>query len=269
MPILRSSPRTAIDAADVRSLACFPLVPFSNRIADACLHWRGTTYPLIRYLEGVPHAIHGNGWQRAWAVSKSSPESVELELVHDASGARAMEWPFPFRARQTVSLSAHALSLELEIENSGDAAFPCGLGWHPYFPRNDATELQFAWRAMWETDRTMLPTRLVAASASDFSEARAIGDTTLDNCFTDWQPPATLHWPERGLSAAIGADSNCEFVIVYIPPNADYLAVEPVTHMTDAFNRADRGEPQTGTRVILPGARFSCTMQISVTHRPG
>ncbi len=152
---------------------------------------------------------------------------------------------------------------------SGDTAFPCGLGWHPYFPRSETTELRFESRAMWETDRTMLPTQLVAASASDFSEVRALGDTKLDNCFTDWQPPATLSWPERGLSAAVGADSSCEFVVVYIPQNADHLAIEPVTHMTDAFNRADRGEPYTGTRVILPGARFSCTMQISVTRALG
>jgi hypothetical protein len=34
--------------------------------------------------------------------------------------------------------------------------------------------------------------------------------------------------------------------------------------MTDAFNRADNGESETGTRVLAPGDRFSCTMQLCV-----
>ena len=45
----------------------------------------------------------------------------------------------------------------------------------------------------------------------------------------------------------------------------DYLAVEPVTHMTDAFNRAARGERDTGTRWLGPGDERSCTMRIVAT----
>jgi hypothetical protein len=32
--------------------------------------------------------------------------------------------------------------------------------------------------------------------------------------------------------------------------------------MTDAFNRAARGEPDTGTRILPPGGAFSCTIRI-------
>jgi len=32
--------------------------------------------------------------------------------------------------------------------------------------------------------------------------------------------------------------------------------------MTDAFNRAARGERGTGTRILPPGASFSCTMRL-------
>jgi aldose 1-epimerase len=51
---------------------------------------------------------------------------------------------------------------------------------------------------------------------------------------------------------------------VFVPSGQDYLAVEPVTHMTDAFNHAARGDHGTGTRVLEPGATFSCTMRIDV-----
>jgi galactose mutarotase-like enzyme len=35
--------------------------------------------------------------------------------------------------------------------------------------------------------------------------------------------------------------------------------------MTDAFNRASE-DRDTGTRVLAPGASFSCTMSISVSR---
>ena len=72
----------------------------------------------------------------------------------------------------------------------------------------------------------------------------------------------------RRLAAEIGADAACDHLVVYVPGGANFLAVEPVTHMTDAFNRADRGEPGTGTRVLAPGAHFSCTMRISASDVP-
>jgi aldose 1-epimerase len=53
--------------------------------------------------------------------------------------------------------------------------------------------------------------------------------------------------------------------VVFIPPGRDFLAVEPVTHMTDAFNRAAAGQADTGTRLLAPGRTFSCTMRISVS----
>lgn len=268
-PILRPTPRQAIDARDVQQFGCFPLVPFSNRIVGALLHWSGKTYPLIRYLPTVPHAIHGNAWQRAWDVRESARSFAALELVHDALDARALEWPFPYRARQNVSLSTDSLTLALDIENTGDIAFPFGLGWHPYFLRAGTTELGFHARAMWDTDPEKLPTRLVASDQNDFTTPRPVAGVSLDNCFVGWRPPATVCWPERRLAAAIGADAACDHLVLYVPGGTDFLAIEPVTHMTDAFNRADRGERGTGTRVLAPGAHFSCTMHISVSDRAG
>jgi aldose 1-epimerase len=269
-PILRPTPEGALGAGDVRLFSSYPLIPFSNRIADAMLHWGGTAYPLQRYLPGESHAIHGNGWRRAWSVVERASTRATLELVHDAAGDTAREWPFPYRARQAFQLAADALTLTLTISNTGGAAFPFGLGWHPFFPRNAATILGFVAGGVWQTHPTLLPTRLdPVPSAWHFSAPRQIAATTLDNCFAGWQPPATLCWPDRDLSAAISADATCDYLVVFIPPGRDFLAVEPVTHMTDAFNRAAAGQPDTGTRLLAPGATFSCTMRISVSPGRG
>ena len=266
LPILRPTPAEALAVGAVRLFACYPLIPFSNRIAGATLHWNGNAHRLPRYLAEEPHAIHGNGWRRAWQLIDQARQAATLELLHDANGDAALQWPFPYRARQTFELSPNALTLDLTIENTGDAEFPFGLGWHPFFPRNAATELEFAARGIWQTDATRLPTHFERTPAPwDFAAQRPIGATVLDNCFAGWSRHAGVRWPDRKLQAEITADSTCDYLVVYIPQDKDFIAVEPVTHMTDAFHRAAAGESDTGTRILTPGAVFSCTMAISVT----
>ena len=272
-PILRPTPKPAIAAGLVRNFACFPLLPFSNRIADATLRWAGREYRLARPVDAEPHAIHGNAWQRSWRVTRRKGSGLTLELEHDAKGERALEWPFPYRAEQRFDLLADAdsvmLRLALDIENTGELSFPFGLGWHPYFDRDAETEIGFAADGVWHTDLSCLPTRLETTPGEwGFDPPRSIGAVVLDNCFTGWRPPATVRWPARKLAAKIAADSACRFLIVFIPADKSgakpFFALEPVTHMTDAFNRAGKDAP-TGTRVLAPGARFSCTMSISAS----
>jgi len=272
--ILRPTPEKAVAEGAVRDCACFPLIPFSNRIADATLHWAGREYGLTRYRDAEPHALHGNGWQRAWSVTRRESSRLAVEFEHDASGARAREWPFPYHARQRFALVADALAatleLGLDIENTGGDAFPVGLGWHPYFGRDRETELGFAARSVWYTDPSRLPTRPGAVPPQwNFDPPRPIGATTLDNCFAGWRPPATVQWPARKLTAKIAADRACDYLVVFVPSDKSegrsFFALEPVTHMTDAFNRASE-DRDTGTRVLAPGASFSCTMSISVSR---
>jgi aldose 1-epimerase len=273
-PILRPTPWQALAEGTVRSFACFPLIPFSNRIADATLRWAGREYALTRYVDSETHAIHGNGWQRAWSVTQRAASGLTIELEHDAAGASAREWPFPYHARQRFDLAADALAvrltLELDIENTGSDAFPFGLGWHPYFDRDLETELGFAAAGVWRTDPSHLPARFDAVPPPwNFDPPRPIGATVLDNAFAGWRPPASVRWPARKLLAQMAAGSDCGYLVVFVPEGdcgiKPFFALEPVTHMTDAFNRAGKGR-DTGTRVLAPGAGFSCTMGISVSR---
>jgi aldose 1-epimerase len=267
VPLFRPTSSSALAAGDVRGFACYPLVPFSNRIAGAKLRWGGATYSLPSYLDGDSSAIHGNGWQRAWQVLATGRSRASIDLVHDARGSRAREWPFPYRARQEIVLLRHGLKMTLAIANTGAKPFPCGLGWHPFFPRTADAELSFSAAAMWETDPAKLPLRLKRLKAAHyFSVPRVLAKTVLDNCFAGWRPPALIRWPERQIQVAIFANAPCRYLVVYVPSGADYFAVEPVSHMTDAFNRAARGATDTGTCVLAPGEMFSCTMQASVQH---
>ncbi len=265
--VLRPTPGDALAAGDVRRFASYPLLPFSNRIALGELRWNNTAYPLRRFVAEEPHAIHGNGWRRPWEVVEHASARATLELVHTAAGESAQEWPFAYRARQTFALDSDALATTLSITNASAEPLPFGLGWHPFFPRDAATQLCFVAASVWQTGPTLLPTRLVPVPSSwDFAAPRALAATTFDNCFVGWRSPATIAWPDRGLSVAIRADVGCDHLVVFVPPGGDFLAVEPVTHMPDAFNRAAAGDPPTGSRVLAPGSTFSCTMHIAVAQ---
>lgn len=264
-PVLRPTTADARAAHDVRRHACYPLIPYSNRIAHARLAFAGRTHELARNFAESPHAIHGIGWQRAWAVASHTTDTALLTLDHDGSDAAA--WPWPFRASQAFALAAHGdgafLTIRLAIENRGREAFPFGLGWHPFFPKPADTTLAFDATHVWVNDATLLPVaRETVPDAWRFATQRPLDGLALDHVFEPVDAAATIDWPSRGLKATIDADRALDRRIVYVPPARDFLAFEPASHMTDAFNRAARGEAGTGTRILPPGGSFSCTMRI-------
>ena len=274
-PVLRETPHAALAAADVRATACYPLVPYSNRIRDARLRYGGRTFALARNFGAHPHAIHGVGWQRAWSVVEAAPRQAQVALVHEANGDDAAAWPWPFRATQTFRLTGDAkaravrLLVTLTIENTGREPFPFGLGWHPFFARDTATRIAFRAERVWRNDATQLPQRLVAIPRSwDFARARELDDIVLDNVFVGWAGTASIHQPSTATLATLDADRACSRLVVYAPAQAPFVALEPVSHDTDAFNRAIDGAADTGMRVLPPGAAFSCTMRVAVVANP-
>ena len=269
--LLRPTPDDVLASANVRLTSSYPLVPYSNRIRNASLTFRDRSHALTRNFGASPHAIHGVGWQRGWTVQAATSTSATLTLDHDAQGNNASSWPWPFRAVQAFDLASsdphHAvLTATLTIENSGGTAFPFGLGWHPFFPRDPTTTLQFDAAGVWVNDATELPVeRANVTGPWSFREPRGFGNDTIDNVFTEWTGSLTLASAGHGVVTTVEADSACDRLVVYAPAGCDFVAVEPVTHETDAFNRSAAGAQGTGMRVLDPGAAYSCTMRIAAS----
>ncbi len=271
--VMRPTPRDAREKGDVRAHACYPLVPYSNRIAHAWLAFCNREVALERNFGDHPHAIHGVGWQRPWRVAAHDATSALLAFEHTVSPADARAWPWPFRATQWFGLTTDAhgatLTAKLAIVNTGNASFPFGLGFHPFFPRTPATTLEFDVAGVWENDATLLPlSRAPIPPEWRRGLLTARRDDTIDSVFTEWSGTATLADPTLPFDIGVTGDRAARFVVVYAPVGRDFIAVEPVTHMTDAFNHAARGEAATGTRILAAGAGFSCTMRVIVRMRP-
>ncbi|MFZ8915313.1 MAG: hypothetical protein ACO2YP_12045, partial [Pseudomonadales bacterium] len=136
----------AATETSARYHGAYPLLPFIGRLADGRLAWSGEDYALPAHPLAAPHALHGVGWERRWAVAVHAPSALTLALDHPGDGA----WPFAFRAEQHFALHAWGLALTMRLTNRHGAPAPAQLGWHPYFPSAGA-RLGTAFTQRWES----------------------------------------------------------------------------------------------------------------------
>ncbi|MBL8521245.1 MAG: aldose 1-epimerase [Betaproteobacteria bacterium] len=264
LDILRPTPDKAIEENLVRQMASYPLVPYSNRIVNAKLKFAGREHALRPNFGTEPHAIHGVGWQRAWQPTRASSTQLQLVLNHEPDA----DWPFHCVAHQRFDLTADALRVELALTNSGSVPMPAGLGFHPFFPRTGDTTLETRWQGLWTMSEAKVPIEHRAIpSDADFSKALPIGAWRIDNCFTGWSGKATLGYAtHRTELTASGGFGHC---VCFVPTdNRPFIALEPVSHIIDAFNLAARGVQDTGMRVLKPGETWAESMTLRVLeHR--
>jgi aldose 1-epimerase len=254
---LRPATDADLAAGSADRLACFPLVPFSNRIRDGRFDFEGRPIRIPLNQWPQPHAEHGHGWQAAWTRVERAADRLTIEYDRPADA-----WPFPYRARQDFVLTADELRVTLSVENRGRATMPVGLGFHPYFPRTEECRLSARVAAMWATDTEVMPTALTDADPRLGGDAGLpIAEVALDNAFTGWQRQATILWPERGARLSLDASPSLGFLVVYSPAGDDFFCVEPVSHCTDAFNLAAQGRGDTGMLTLHPGASLSATVR--------
>lgn len=244
--VLRRAPAVITDPFD---LACFPLVPYANRIADGAFVWEGQAVQLPRNHTAQAHPLHGTGWLVPWTVVAADETVVTMRLAHAGDAT----WPWAFVAEQRLMLSAEGLSATLEVMNAGEQAMPASLGFHPYFAAAD--RLRFEAEGVWLADDEMLPTSHAAADAlGDWSAGGALSRGDLvDHCYTGWRGVATI---ERGDGDVVLSAEGAPALHVYVPLGEDFFCAEPVTAMPDAVNR---GEAAT----LAPGARLAIRMRVA------
>ncbi|MEZ5932713.1 MAG: aldose 1-epimerase [Alphaproteobacteria bacterium] len=253
--------RTATDAYwkdfQPREAASFPLVPFSNRIADGRFTYGGRDYELPLNIPPEPHSIHGDGWLASWTVEAHT--SSRAILLHEPEDA-----PIPHRSRQIFELDDNGLTATLEITNTGEHALPFGCGHHPYFPRTEGLTLQAEVSEVWLPDERKLPKDKVALPEDwDLNRPIRLASLDLDHCFTGFGGKAVMRWPESGLELTIKTDPVFGHLVVYVPPGRSFVCVEPVSNVTDGVHQLQDGRDDTGLKVLEPGARLDGKMRFS------
>jgi aldose 1-epimerase len=255
---LRPTRSETIAAGQVSGMACFPLVPFSNRVREGRFACDGRTVVLGLNAPTMRHAIHGQGWQRPWTVASAGPSGLVLTLRHLPDA-----WPWRYAARLAFTLDGEGLAVELSVRNEDSRAMPAGIGCHPYFPRTPQCRVRAEVRGFWRTDAEVMPVELTAPPPhADLNKGVLVDAVSLDNNFTGWQGEAVIEWPEREARLTMRASPSLPFLVLYSPPGRDFFALEPVSHCTDAFNLMTT-RPDTGAAMLAPGAELSGSFRLT------
>lgn len=250
--VLRSTPAAQLHSA--RLSGCYPLVPYSNRIADARMLWQGGEHALERNNGSEPHAIHGVAWQRAWSVLRSDAQACTLAYEHQPDAG----WPFAFACTQTFRLTPESLEMTLALTSRAPQAVPVGLGWHPYFRKRARSRLAFTARGRWEMGPDKLPT---GREASPGLEADCAG-MDVDHCFDGWDGVAHL----RDEALEVRVESDLSRLVVFTNGTRDFVAIEPVSHVNNAINLHAAGMPADalGLVALQSGDSMHARMRITV-----
>ncbi len=247
-PVLRSVEPAALTAS--RPSACYPLLPYSNRLGYRKFRWKGHDYTTAANFGDSPHSVHGVGWLRPWEIVSSSVLEVVLRYRHEGDA----DWPFAFEATQYFTLTPQSMSVQVVFTNTAEVSQPVGLGWHPYFPKRARSRLHIELSDRWDSDATQLPTRKVAQPGIDSD----VSHLSFDNCFEGWTGPARI----RDEKFSLQLSSSLDHLVVFTPQDKDYFCVEPVSHVSNAIHMADPAAH--GLRTLAGGESFEAWMKLDI-----
>lgn len=247
MPLMRSFEPPATPSGpppDPNRLACYPLLPWSNRIAHGGFDVDGHRITLATNRDDDPYPIHGSGWQRAWRVLSHNDREARLALDEHAADAYA------YQASLHYLLHEDALEVALKVTNTGARTLPFGLGLHPFFPRHRDTTLQAPAAQVWLNDgHSPLPVKLVdVPPAWNFDQARPLPDE-LNHGFRAWSGSAVIRWPSHGLYLQVETDVDA--FVLYTPTGEGFFCFEPVDHAINAVHLPG-GPAANGMTLLAP-----------------
>lgn len=249
--------------------ASFTLAPYSNRIRDARFSFGGQAVQLNPTTkDGL--AQHGDVRNRPWRVVNRSPQRLTCDF--HSQEFTDMNWPWAFTVRVEYILHGPHFDTSITLTNVDTRDMPAGVGFHPYFTRwQDGPQvaasdplLSFDAPLTYDTDERVLPTGAArpVQPAEDYRAPSRIAERLIDRAYTSWDQIAVLDWGKRSLT--ITADNIFSHLIVYTAPDGS-LALEPVSHATDAFNLASKGVGGVDMRTLQPGQSLAGTMRVSLS----
>lgn len=243
----------------------YPLLPYSNRIAQARLRTPEGEVALAPHPDARPHTLHGNAHGLPWQMTQA--DDGQAAMVLDSPPCVA--WPWHYRAVQRCRLEATTLHLELEIVNQDVRPMPCGLGWHPYFLHHPDARIGFNATTLWPTTEDFLATHSRPLRPDEgFVPPRPLRAGTLTDYLSGWDGELSVELP-GGALLSMQTDDPVSHLVLHRPPDGRYLCVEPVTHVADAFNLDARGIPGTGTRWLHPGQTLRAAARWSLGKSAG
>jgi aldose 1-epimerase len=243
------------------------LMPFPSRIKNARYTFQGQTHQLEVNDKAGNNAIHGFVRSVIWNAEPQGTSAIRFTTALRKEDYASKGYPFSLDMTLDYRVDDNGLACAFTIRNAGDGAAPAGAGFHPYFVAGtetvDELEARLPANRYLEFEKTLTPTgKLLSVDGTplDFREFRKVGDTIIDNCYTDLIADAdgcvrsSIRNPATGRTVTVWMEPVFPYLVVFTgdtipePGKRKALALEPMTCATDAFNH-----PEWGLAVLQPG----------------
>jgi len=237
--------------------ASFALIPWSNRLRAGHFRFQGSDYQLqTNGSDGT--AIHGVVRNFPWQVESFS--ATRLTARFDSRDFQNVNFPFHFSASIDFILDDEQFSVVTWLKNEDKTPMPGGFGHHPYFVRSlvgdaDPVQIEIPCSEYFKLENELPSTGPVPVEPRvDFRKMRPLGDELIDDCLTGRKPgqPIRFSYTESGAQIALHMEPIFQNIVLYIPQEKPFFAVEPVTNANDGFNLFDKGIPGSGVFVLEP-----------------
>jgi aldose 1-epimerase len=258
--IFRPTASELLNGTSSAKFSSYTLAPWSNRIPNGIFEFQGQTHQLLVNIPKEQTARHGDVQDRAWKVIN---HGSSLECSFDSSWYADINFPFPFTMTITHTLKNNVYITAMTLTNTGSSSMPAGMGIHPYFVRRATMPaLCFIAKNIYLTDSSNVPTKAAEPIPErfDFSTQKPLSDFGVDHVYQGWDGVLKMVWEDMTLHLE-GTDIFDHLVVFTAAPDQT-IALEPITHATNAFNLAAKGIQNTGHRVLEPGETLTGEVRI-------
>ena len=235
------------------------LYPFPNRLKGGQFIFDNKSFQFPVNGSDKNNALHGFGATLPMEVEaiELSEEAASIKLTYDYKGDY-LYYPWPFKFSVQFRLKMDQLELRFSVKNTGKEKMPFGLGWHPYYllPGGvDESRLKLPEVKRIEVDGEQIPNG-VTAKYENFATEKLIDQSNFD---TGFKLIENSERAEVGItnihlkSISIWQDSEFQYLQIYIPPNRNTIAVEPMSCNINAFNN------QEGLWILKPEEEKTAT----------
>jgi aldose 1-epimerase len=246
---------------DILGVACFPMVPYANRIADNAFEFRGQRYIFKPNLPGEPINEHGSGYNSRWAVTDQGKSTATMSLIY-----RDPENPYSYDTYQRVSVRGDGFSIAMKVTNRGKCAMPFGFGLHPWFHRDPDVLLGFDASQFWLLTRGPIPRERIAVPPElSHHDGKPLPRVYRENCYGGWEGQFEIRFPSRNLSVVVSAEPIFGHLMLYADPGMSVFCVEPQTNATGAFNQLNGPYDGLGEIVLDPDEAAEGTIDFHVS----
>ncbi|MBB6005019.1 aldose 1-epimerase [Arcicella rosea] len=239
------------DEQFLQQMAAYPsahLFPWGNRVRDGKYSFEGNSYQLPINEVALNNALHGFvAFTNFEVIEETSTETKAILILRYEFKGNYFGYPFPFVLDISNTLSTDdGFSLTYTVKNTGNQSMPIVLGWHPYFKIEGENVKD--WRIDFPATEQSLPDdQMISVEKKlvDFSEGVLLKEQNLDAVF-NIKPAdkvkAVLSSTQQDVAITLWQEAQqgqFSFMVVYVPPSRDCVAIEPMTGNTNAFNSGD------------------------------